>query len=269
MSSIYTYKPIQFFLLTILGTWIFWFMAAYLSHQRESEKLQPLFMILGLLMPFIVALVMIYTAKNPELISNFWDRLFFYRIGFSSFIMILIIIPAVFFLAMLISLLFGASKEQFALASEFNVMKGWSVFSLLITLLLAPTFEEIGWRGYGIDSLRSNFNLFYTSMLFAFLWALWHLPLFFIKGYYHYELRNLNILYVMNFFISLIPVAILMNWIYYKNFRSILIVIFAHVMLNALSVLFKMEQFTKCLVTLLLCLVSFIVIFKDKELFFK
>jgi membrane protease YdiL (CAAX protease family) len=49
----------------------------------------------------------------------------------------------------------------------------------------APAVEELGWRGYGMDSLRSCFSLFTASLYFALLWALWHLPLFFINNYYH------------------------------------------------------------------------------------
>ncbi len=51
----------------------------------------------------------------------------------------------------------------------------------MVILFLAPTLEELGWRGYGVDSLRSKFSLFKTTMLFAVIWGLWHLPLFFIQ----------------------------------------------------------------------------------------
>lgn len=268
MLFLYTYKPIQFFLFTFLGTWIPWFIAAYFSHQKGKEKLQVPFLILGLFAPFIVALLMIFGSTDHALVQDFFDRLLLYKIGLSSLFMILVVIPGVFFLATALSVLFGKSSEQFTLANEFNVMKGWSLLSLVIPLLLAPGLEELGWRGYGVDSLRSEFNLFNTSMLFAVLWALWHVPLFFIKGYYHYELLKLNIAYVFNFFISILPVAFLINWLYYKNSRSILIAVFAHALFNGLSVFFKTEQFTKCLFTLLLCLVAIVLIFKDSELFF-
>ncbi len=70
-------------------------------------------------------------------------------------------------------------------------MEGQFFISLLI-MFLAPTVEEFGWRGYGVDSLRSKFNLFKTTMLFALLWSSWHLPLFFVNGYYQNELWNTN-----------------------------------------------------------------------------
>jgi membrane protease YdiL (CAAX protease family) len=145
-------------------------------------------------------------------------------------------------------------------------MDGQVLLSVLI-LFLAPTFEELGWRGYGVDSLRSKFDLFRTTMLFAILWALWHLPLFFIKGYYQHELWNTGIVYVINFFVSILPATILMNWMYYRNDRSIAAAILFHFMFNLFSVLFQTEQFTKCIITIVLLIVSIVILIKDKQFF--
>lgn len=269
MSLTYSYKPIQFFLLTFLCTWIPWFLTAYLSHQKGKEKLQLVFMFLGLAAPLIVAVGMVYASRNQEFISSFWHRLVLFKMDFRSLLLIFVGLPTALFLATAISLLFGKSPEQFSLVKEYSVMKGWQFLSLVIPIILAPALEEIGWRGYGVDSLRSHFNLFNTCMLYALLWGLWHLPLFFVQGYYHHELRSLGYVYVMNFFISIIPAAILLNWLYYTNSRSILIAIIAHAVLNALSIFFRTEQFTKCIFTGLLLILSGFVVIKDKELFFK
>jgi membrane protease YdiL (CAAX protease family) len=260
------YKPFQFFFLTLLGTSIFWFAAAYLSHQKGVEKWQIFPMLAGLLVPCVVALVMIYGSQNSALIQSFWERLLLFKISGRS-LLVIAAIPIVFFCATAISLLFGKSAEQFHLASEFNVMKGWKLLSLIVPLLLAPALEEMGWRGYGIDSLRANFNVFSTSMLFGLLWALWHVPLFFIKGYYQYELWQSSIVYTANFFISIIPVAIITNWVYFQNGRSILLLILVHGLLNACAILFKVEQFTKCIATVLLCLFAGILVACERDFF--
>lgn len=60
MQLTYKYKPIQFFLLTFLGTWIPGFIAAYFSYQKGMEFLQLPFILLGMAAPFVVALTMIY-----------------------------------------------------------------------------------------------------------------------------------------------------------------------------------------------------------------
>lgn len=269
MSLAYSYKPVQYFLITMTCTWVPWFIAAYFSHQKGKEKLQVFLTLPGLLVPAIVAIAMIYASHNQGLIKDFWHRLTLFKMDWPSLVMIFAIIPVTFFVATAISLLFGKSAEQFSPVNEFNVMQGWHLLSLLIPIVLAPFFEEVGWRGYGVDSLRQYFNLFNTCMLFAFLWAIWHVPLFFIKGYYHYELRNINFVYVINFFISMIPAAILINWVYYRNSRSIVVAVVAHSMLNALSMFFKTEQFTKCIFTFLLLAASLGVVLTDKNFFFE
>jgi len=180
---------------------------------------------------------------------------------------ILLVMPVSLFLATIFSLLFGQSARQFQLSSEFKIVDGQVLLSVLI-LFLAPALEELGWRGYGVDSIRSKFYLFKTTLIFAFLWALWHLPLFFIHGYYQNELWNTNILYVINFFVSILPATILMNWMYYKNNRSISAAILFHFLFNLFSVLFQTEQFTKCILTIILLVFSVIVIKMEKELFF-
>jgi uncharacterized protein len=138
----------------------------------------------------------------------------------------------------------------------------------LAIIFLAPLFEEIGWRGYGVDSIRSKFNLFITTLIFASLWAMWHLPLFFIKGYYHNILWNTNTIHVINFFVSCLPAACLVNWVYFKNNRSIWAAILMHFILDLFCVIFQTEQFTKCIITILLLLASAVLIMKDKDLFF-
>lgn len=267
--NVAVYKPIPFYIAVLVGTWISWFAAAFWSYQQGKEKPQGFCLILGLFVPCVTALLMIYASKSCELLRDFWHRLFVFRMDLSSLIMIVVIFPVVYFLATVLSLFFGKSAEQFSLVDPVLTGRGEQLFKFIIPLLLAPTLEEMGWRGYGVDSLKGSFNLLYTSLLFALLWGLWHVPLFFIKGYYHNELWKLSPVYAVNFFVSLIPVSLLFNWIYFRSFRCILAVVVAHAMLNGLSVLFKMEQFTKCLVTLLLMIVCLLVVLQDKELFLK
>ena len=149
-----------------------------------------------------------------------------------------------------------------------SVMKGWAILGMAIPIFLAPLIEELGWRGYGVDSLRAYFNLFNTSLLFGFLWAAWHLPAFFVKGYYQNQLWNMGMVYVINFFVSALIIAFLMNWVYYKTDRSIPALVLFHAMLNFSSMLLRTEQFTKCVATVVLCIIAAVVIICDRNFFF-
>lgn len=263
----YTYKPIKYYSVTIFITWISLFAAAYCSHTEGLEQYMVLCMLPSLLAPFIVALFMVYGSKNDALKEDFKHRVFNLKLIKSNYwLAILFIMPLVVFLATTVSLLFGQSAEQFQLSSSFRVMSGAAYLSIAI-LILAPTFEELGWRGYGMDSLMKGRSLLKASLLFALLWGLWHVPLFFIKGYYHFELLQMNPIFALNFFVALIPASILSNWIFYKNGRSIIAIIIFHFILNLSATLFQTEQFTKCIITVFLLIVSVIIIRQNKQFF--
>jgi membrane protease YdiL (CAAX protease family) len=50
-------------------------------------------------------------------------------------------------------------------------------------LLGGPLGEEPGWRGYALPRLEVRFGPARASLLLAFLWTGWHIPLFFYPGW--------------------------------------------------------------------------------------
>ena len=88
--------------------------------------------------------------------------------------------------SILISTLFGYSFDQFSVAEEFSFTVG--AVPTLLLLLLAACFEELGWRGYAIESLNADRSYFEATAIFGILWSLWHLPMFFIPHSYQAEL---------------------------------------------------------------------------------
>ncbi len=262
----FKYKPFKFFFITMLITWAMWFTAAYFSFHEDLTAYKYVFVILGLMVPFAVAMFMIYGSRNDEMKKDFKSRLFNFKLIKSKYLLIiLLIMPITAALAIAISLLFGKPVSQFVLSPGFS-LTGWASVQLLISVILAPTFEETGWRGYGVDSLRKQGrSLFISTIIFGVLWALWHMPLFFIKGYYHYEMLHTNIIYAINFVVSVFALAFIANWIFYRDNRSIPGNILLHIMSNLCMSMVQIEQFTKCIVTVLLLLFSVIVFFKFKS----
>ncbi len=232
------------------------------------EQVQVALLLFYLALPGVISLVMIFNSGNALLIQDFWQRLVLFKISPVYLMIILFLLPLVVCIATGISLFFGYSSEQFSLSKEFSAMKGWGILGTIVPLVLAPLIEELGWRGYGVDSLRVYFDLFTTTMIFGFLWAIWHLPAFFIKGYYQNQLWYLGRLYALNFFISVFAIAFIMNWVFYKTDRSIPALVLFHSVLNLSSMLLKTEPFTKCIVTLLLSIISISLIVFDSSFFF-
>lgn len=150
-------------------------------------------------------------------------------------------------LAQLISMAFDYGADQFRLARSASfsagILMGW------VPLLLAPVVEEISWHGYGTDALRRGMNLFWTSIVFSVYWALWHVPLAFIKGYYQANLVETGSLYTINFIVSLIPFVLLMNWLYYRSGRSIWVTVAFHLAANVANEAFQTHPDSKVIQT--------------------
>jgi membrane protease YdiL (CAAX protease family) len=260
-----TYRPAQFFLLAYTITWIAWFTAAYFSYNGGTEGLIALLLFAGMCGPFAAAIIMFLRTKSPELWSDYRDRLFsLRRIDLKTLPLILFLVPALMCAAIGISLIFGKSPGQFAilLGSAFVTLPG------LLGLFGAPALEEAGWRGYGVDSLRSRSTLFVASLSFGILWAFWHTPLFFINGFYHNTLLS-SWLYTANFFASAFALAFIINWLYYRNNRSVIACFLFHLSANVAMSFIPAEQFTKCIVTVLMFLVAAAIVTVDRKIFFE
>jgi len=114
----------------------------------------------------------------------------------------------------------------------------------------------------------TRFNLFTTSILFATYWAIWHFPLSTIKGYYHSNLEVSGLLYSLNFILSLLPFVIIMNWIYYKSGRNIILTIVFHITAGLFNEIFATHPMSKVIQTGLLAMLAIYLVERDKELFF-
>lgn len=264
MNTRIRYRPAQFFLIAFAVTWTFWFADAYFSGTGAAEGLRGLLMFLGLCGPPAAALVMFRKSKSPALWRDFQDRLVsLRRIDPRTLPLILFLMPAVICTAIAISLLFGGSAGQFAilLGPSFVTLPGF------IGLFAAPALEEAGWRGYGMDSLRSRSTLFSASLWFALLWAVWHVPLFFISGSYHNSLLSGG-METANFFASVVAMAFLITWLYERNNRSIIACFLFHLSANVSFSFIAAEQFTKGIVTVLLLLIAGVIVVADRQRYF-
>jgi hypothetical protein len=168
--------------------------------------------------------------------------------------------------SIVLSLPFGGSLSQFQFAEGFSFSSGF--VPVLLLLLLAASFEELGWRGYAFDSLQSRYNLFWASLMFSILWSLWHLPLIFVNNSYQYEIFHQNIWYGVNFFVSIIPMGIIISWVCIKNSKSIIAAILFHFIINMSQEILAMSQATKCIETLVLTVVAAVIVLLNKEIFF-
>lgn len=257
----YCYRPLHFFVLVFLLSWLPWALAACYSYHPDHKGITLLFALLGLFGPCFAALIMIVASGNQELIQDCKQRLLrISSIRATRVLYLLVIILLTLLLATWLSVQMGNSINQLLFSSGF--------IDMLPIALVAAILEELGWRTYGVDSLRAHMGMMSATLCFSGLWALWHLPLFFMIQTYQNNLWHMGGLYVANFFISIIPAAILSNWFYYKCKRSIPAAIFFHFTLVATAELLQTEPFTKCIFTVLLFIICVLMIVNDRSFFF-
>jgi len=261
------FKPKRYFVVIYLVTYLSWFISAFLSYQPWGQNLFFIWMIPGLMAPFCVALYFIRTSGSKVLWETFKNRLTNLRlinplVFFSS----LLITPAAILIAAGISISLGGDPSQLQFSEGFSFTIG--MVPTLIVLILAATFEELGWRSYAMDSLHARHNYFKASLIFGLLWSGWHFPLFFINGTYQNEIILETIWYGINFLVSILPLAFIISWICKSNRGSITAAVILHFFINLSQEALQITQTTKCIETGIMTLFAAAIVLMNKSLFY-
>ena len=177
--------------------------------------------------------------------------------------MILVLPLAQNVLAITLSLWWGESPAQFDLSPAFVSAP---IAFLAFTLVFGPIPEELGWRGYGLDALRTRMNLLEAGFVLGFFWGLWHVPLIWIEGSFQHGLLDFPPS-LLSYFIQFIPLSLVMSWIYYRTNRSTLAAILVHFAVNAADELFSLTLFTRVLQGVVAILVAALIVVAERSLF--
>jgi len=269
--KISNYKhPARFYILATLIPWTFWIMAGYVSHltpfKEQYLNIASILGFTGLLSPAIIAFI--FMNRDAELKGDLLKRFFNFKLDklIYYFLACFLMLSSIL-IAQAISLLFGYSSSQFDIPGHFSFTSG--VFPVWFMLVMAPVIEELAWHSYGTDCLRNKFNLFSTSLIFGAFWGIWHIPLSFIKDYYQSNLVATGWIYGVNFLASIIPYVLIMNWLYYKTGRNILVTIVFHITAGFFNEIFATHPDSKIIQTILLLVFATIIVLKEKDFYFK
>ena len=263
LNESYRYRPVLFFALAYLFTWIFWIPAIVVP-----QELGGILMLIGLLAPAVVSTVFVLASGSELLKKDLKIKVFdFYIVKWRNVLLAILQFAGIVVCSILLSLAFGQSLDQFSFTEDFS-FTGVGIGSALITVTLASIIEEVGWKGYCEDSIGAYMNWFWESLIFGALWSFWHFPLLFIKGTYQAGLM-VNPLYVVNFFLSGIPLGYIITWVYLVSDRSILACMVYHLTVNFLQEKIAMTPETKCVETIVVTAVAVIVVIANKDIFFE
>jgi len=262
-QTTYKYRPVLFFVLAYFFTWVFWIPAVFVS-----EDLGAGLMVLGLIAPTVVSTLFVVFSGSDALKKDLRQKIAgFYKVKWLNVVLAVLVFAVIVVCSILLSLAFGQGLEQFSFTDDFS-FTGVGIGSALLTITLASIIEEIGWKGYCEDSIGNYMDWFRESLIFGALWSFWHLPLIFIKGTYQAGLM-VNPLYVVNFFVSGIPLGFIITWVYLVSDRSILACMVFHLFVNFMQEKIAMTPETKCVETIVVTVATAIIVIANKDMFFE
>ena len=116
------------------------------------------------------------------------------------------------------------------------IVAGYAMFTMTLGMVPAVTSalgEEIGWRGFLVPRLSSQFNFTATALISGGIWAIWHYPMFMVSDYY----RSSHVWYSLACFTTLLLAAsVICTWLRLKSGS-----IWPAVMLHAANNLFVQD----------------------------
>ena len=130
-----------------------------------------------------IILVAIVGRKGS--VRELLGRFLIWRVGIQwwAFALLFMIIPAV--AALYLFHLFGGPPVDWSgLGPLYSVVP-----SMIILIIFAGMGEEFGWRGFALPRLQARHNALVSSLIIGALWAIWHIPLYFIEGTTQYDWR--------------------------------------------------------------------------------
>jgi membrane protease YdiL (CAAX protease family) len=112
-----------------------------------------------------------------------------------------------------------------------------SLLTLVVTAVYMLIFvmlgEEVGWRRYALPALQARYSAFIASLILGVVWVFWHLPVFFNPDTSYSDLSFLL------FVVFLVPVTILMTWLFNSTAGSVLMAMIFHAVMNSADELWK------------------------------
>jgi membrane protease YdiL (CAAX protease family) len=217
----------QFFIITFAFSWLIWLPGVVIPNFPISGKTLE---ILGGLGPAVAALILVGRAQGraglKRILANSFGAGCKWGFLAGASLMLLVLHAA----SRLIYGLFSTNlPESEMLASPAGLIP---VF-IIMFLLGGGLNEEIGWRGYALDRIQNKYSALAASLFLGAFWIVWHLPVFFLTG------TNQSLVPFWLFMLAVIPLGVMMTWVYNNTNQSIFAAAFFHTIGNLSHELFR------------------------------
>ncbi|HZD24299.1 MAG TPA: type II CAAX endopeptidase family protein [Acidimicrobiia bacterium] len=226
-------SALTFFGLVFGWSWLWW-LAAGLTGVPVTEPPATTLALIGGLGPLLAAVLLVWRHYQPEERHEFWRRIWDpVRVGWRWWLLIVLAGAGPTLIGWLVT-----SGGDLGIGVSSTAAASVGVFIWLVFAAGAALVEEPGWRGYALDALLKRHSLAVSSVALGVVWALWHLPQFFLEGtYQHDEVGFATGLFWM-FMAAIIVQTFLYVWVVTSTSGSILAAIVFHALTNLAGELF-------------------------------
>ena len=231
MTLIKQHPLASFVAITLAISWIIWSPLIVLG-QNISPVARLIIIILGGFGPFLSAIIVTLIADGRDGFREWRKRIFKFRIGAKFYILVLLY-PIIY-----VALSYGLYLLMGGTPGDFASVPPWYLYplTLVFVFFLGGGQEEPGWRGFALPRLLSKYSPFIASIIIGVIWAVWHIPLFFVAGSsqaglpFEWYLPNV------------IGMAIVFTLLYLKTSGSVLPAMVLHAGINSAFTWFPTES---------------------------
>ena len=175
---------------------------------------------IGAITPSLVALALTARAEGDAGVRALLGRIGLWQVGGRWYVFAIGYMLAIRLAAALIHRLVTGAWPRF----NFDA---WPIVAVAIVLSTwVQAGEEIGWRGFALPRLAARLGLAGASLVLGAIWAVWHLPLFYLRGADSYGQS------FVGYLLGVIALSVAMAWLYWRTGGSLLLVMLMHAAIN-------------------------------------
>jgi membrane protease YdiL (CAAX protease family) len=179
--------------------------------------------------PAIGALIVVGIAEGLDGIKALVRSLFQWRVSFVWYLVVLLGPALTMVTAVLLYNVFGGNSSVPNLNDWISILPQHLlvILSLFLFMMVGIWGEEVGWRGFALPKLQDKYHPLWASLILGAIWAVWHLPAFFVENS---QQAQLGMTY---FFLATLGYSILYTWVYNGSKESLLMIWLLHSANNA------------------------------------
>jgi membrane protease YdiL (CAAX protease family) len=215
---------LKFFFITFAITWpCFSAVAAFSAGAAPNlAMLRGPILFLGIFAPSIVALSLTARARGTAGVLALLRRLVQADVGVRWYLFAVGYMAGVKLIVALLHRVFLGAWPRFG-DEAWYVMVAVTISS---TIIGGQAGEEIGWRGFALPRLAARLGYGAGSIVLGIIWALWHLPLFFLRDADKFG-QSFPI-----YALQVTAISVAIAWLYQRTNGSLLLAMLMHSAIN-------------------------------------